>query len=103
MSGEIELGKDRFQPGPDGYWDMLSRFSDGVIRFDGSDATERRWRQLALALDEIQRLRGERALADQLANALFTVQHDRPSAHSDHIWAMMNHALEAYEEARREQ
>ena len=43
----------------------------------------------------------ERALADQLADALRTVRHDRPSAHTDNVWAVINHALITYEEARR--
>ena len=42
-----------------------------------------------------------RASADQLANALRAVQHDRPSAHTDDVWAAINHALTTHEEARR--
>lgn len=43
-----------------------------------------------------------RASADQLANALRAVQHDRPSAHTDGVWAAINQALITHEEARRE-
>ena len=44
----------------------------------------------------------ERRLADQLAAALFAVKHDRPSVHTDNVWAVINHALITYEEVRRE-
>ena len=48
-------------------------------------------------------LSAERALADQLAEALRGVLHDRPSAHTDNVWAVINYALNTYKEARREQ
>lgn len=48
-------------------------------------------------------VQSECRLADQLADALKAVQHDRPSAHTDNVWAVINHALNAYEEARRGQ
>lgn len=51
--------------------------------------------------EQAQGWRAERALADQLANALRTVQHDRPSAHTDSVWAAINQALITHEEARR--
>ena len=47
-------------------------------------------------------LAAERALADQLAEALRGVLHDRPSAHTDNVWAVINYALNTYNEARRE-
>ena len=50
-------------------------------------------------LAEIERLR---AAGDALAHALGLVQRDRPSAHTDHVWAVIGDALSAYEEARRE-
>ncbi len=43
----------------------------------------------------------ERALADQLASALRSVVHDRPTAHSDAVWNQCLEALEAHQEARR--
>lgn len=56
-------------------------------------------KQFAAARTEIERLR---ASADQLANALRAVQHDRPSAHTDDVWAAINQALITHEEARRD-
>lgn len=67
--------------------------------------------------DEIRRLRAmtaeqalvhdawltERSLADQLADALRAVTHDRPTAHTDSVWSDIQSAMGAYEEARREQ
>jgi hypothetical protein len=47
-------------------------------------------------------LAAERALADQLAEALRAVRADRPTAHTDAVWFGINTALETYEEARRE-
>jgi hypothetical protein len=57
--------------------------------------------------DDVMRLLNERnaesALADQLAEALRAVRHDRPTAHTDNVWTAINQALEIHEEARREQ
>lgn len=47
-------------------------------------------------------LAAERRLANQLADALKMVLHDRPSAHTDNVWAVINHALNTYEEVRCE-
>jgi len=47
-------------------------------------------------------LAAERALTDQLASALRMVLHDRPSAHTDNVWAVLNHVCRTHEEARRE-
>ena len=44
----------------------------------------------------------ERALADKLAEALRAVRADRPTAHTDAVWFVINTALGTYEEARRE-
>ena len=69
------------------------------------DTADAHW-LAADALYEIKRLwvelAAERVLADQLADALRTVLHDRPSAHTDNVWAVINHALITYEEVRRE-
>ena len=44
----------------------------------------------------------DEALADQLARALRSCIHDRPTAHTDEVWQRIHRALEAHEEARRE-
>jgi len=42
----------------------------------------------------------ERALSDQLFKALQAVKADRPSVHSDEVWAQMVNAMSAYRSAR---
>jgi hypothetical protein len=52
-------------------------------------------------VNKIEIIDKERALADQLAEALRAVRHDRPTAHTDNVWTAINQALEIHEEARR--
>ena len=42
----------------------------------------------------------ERALADRLAHALRAVRSDRPTAHTDDVWSVINHALSAHQLCR---
>ncbi len=73
---------------------LVRRLHAELVRTGGSA-----WNDVA---DEIERLRqAERALADQLASALRSVVHDRPTAHSDAVWNQCLEALEAHQEARR--
>lgn len=70
MSVEVVLGEDRFRRRADGDWEMLTPTPDVTITFGSTEATERRWRQLAQALDEIAAERAEvELLRAALANA----------------------------------
>lgn len=90
------------------------------LQIEAADAIQQRDDEIVRLTAEVKRIEGqrklradmaylfkaerndERALANQLADALFAVKHDRPSVHSDRVWATLKDALEAHDEARRE-
>ena len=86
--------------------ERLRRWDDGGISTHHNDCIDTHWRcAILFAADAIEERDAEimrlRASADHLAQALRVVLHDRPSAHTDNVWAVINHALITYEEARR--
>jgi hypothetical protein len=59
--------------------------------------------QLSHRLAEIEtELAAERALANELARALRSCIHDRPTTHTDAVWIRIHTALENYEKVRDE-
>ncbi len=59
--------------------------------------------QLSHRLAEVEtELAAERALANELAIALRSCIHDRPTAHTDAVWIRIHTALENYEKVRYE-
>lgn len=90
------------------------------LQIEAADAIQQRDDEIVRLKAEVERIEGqrklradmaylfkaerndERALANQLADALKMVLHDRPSAHTDNVWSVINHALNTYEGVRHE-
>ena len=84
------------------------------LQIEAADAIQQRDAEVDRLRDEMStmhrtvvhdccvQVQSERRLADQLADALKMVLHDRPSAHTDNVWSVINHALNTYEGVRHE-
>lgn len=71
--------------------------SDTVTDWDVMNSLLNLGHNVKLEADPSSRLATLLTVAEQQRNALNSVKHDRPSAHSSFIWEQINEALAAYE------